>query len=335
MQVCLVVVGNLTHTVHAHEGLGLVIYFETVVLQADALSCHERPPLVSLQLLKVLVDLEHIGVNVSIKGESVSIVLEHCGESLNLVGQAYVNFLYWVLGKLVHVLFELLIGFVLHARRNFDEDPLELDPIDDFDIVFDSICPDPLDRREVWAGLNHTGEEAGQEGVFADVLVIVGQLESSQVSLQVCKLLDGAHQWDHSSSLFKFGIIPVLLEVKVDLVPSLVLFSECLPSKHSTLIVNKPFLVNEGDQAGSLPGECAAIQVDVEVLREEGTEFLAACDAPIAWREETYTLKWHDGEQLLEGCVRYVQLRTIVVYLEAIDGHFTLQEELHDVFVYI
>jgi hypothetical protein len=78
---------------------------------------------------------------------------------------------------------------------------------------------------------------------------------------------DGADQWDSSGGLFKSGVIPVLLEVEVDLVPLHVLFTEFWAGMyHLALILNKEFLVNEWDQVGGLPRECAVIQVNVEVL---------------------------------------------------------------------
>ena len=66
VQVRLIVVENLTHAVHTHKSLGVVIDLETLVLQAEALSRHEPLPLVGLELLEVLVNVEHIGVNVPI-----------------------------------------------------------------------------------------------------------------------------------------------------------------------------------------------------------------------------------------------------------------------------
>ena len=64
---------------------------------------------------------------------------------------------------------------------------------------------------------------------------------------------------------------------------------------HLALILNKEFLVNEWDQAGGLPWQCAAVQVYVEVLGKVGTKFLTARDAPIAGEEETDALHGHNG----------------------------------------
>ncbi len=55
------------------------------------------------------------------------------------------------------------------------------------------LAPIHLIEGKVWAGLNHTRQDAWQERVLAHILVVVGQLESGQVSLEVSKLFDGAN----------------------------------------------------------------------------------------------------------------------------------------------
>jgi hypothetical protein len=251
VKVRLIIVENLTLTVHTHECLSLVIDLETLALEAQALSHHEAIPLVGLELLEVLVDVEQIGLAVPIKREGVSVVLEDGGECLNLVGQAYLHL--------------LIIRFVLHPRLDPDDDPLELDPVNDFHMVVDGVRPDPLYRGEVRAGVHLTREEARQDGVLAHVLVVVGQLDGSRVSRDFCEFLDGTHQWDANGSLFKSGVMPVLLEVEEDLVPLLVLVTELWTGMyHLALILNKEFLVNEWDQGGGIQWQCAAVQVYFE-----------------------------------------------------------------------
>ena len=102
--------------------------------------------------------------------------------------------------------------------------------------------------------------------MLSNILIVVCQLDSSQVVFQTGELLDAAHQ--RRPRLLQLRIVFELLKVEIHLVASLVIFTNSMLLKHGLLMCNKLLFIDEGDQASSLPRQGTSIQIDVEIQWE-------------------------------------------------------------------
>lgn len=134
--------------------------------------------------------------------------------------------------------------------------------------------------------------------------------------------------------LLEFSVIGKLFEVKVHLVPSLVLFGKRVCLQHLFLKFNGSSLINKRNQASSLPGQSSPIQINIKVSREK-VDQLSIGNGVITIRQQFDASSWHNGEQLLERCVRHIHLWAIGIDLEAFNGNLPTKEVLDNTLIYV